>query len=97
MPGDSVKQTLATHRLSSLYVHGSYQHQKDDTLTACPPSQYFPVLFFNYFILCVWVFCLRVCLCTMCVPGAHESQKRALYPLVPELQTVVSYCVGAGT
>ena len=39
------------------------------------------------FILCVWVFCLHVCLCTMCMPGAYEGQKRASDALELELQT----------
>lgn len=33
-----------------------------------------------YLILHVWVFCLHVCLCTTCIPGAHRSHKRALDP-----------------
>lgn len=31
-------------------------------------------LFLKYF-LSVWVFCLSVCLCNTCVPGAHGGQK----------------------
>lgn len=27
--------------------------------------------------LCVWMFCLYVCMCTLCEPGAHRSQKWA--------------------
>lgn len=45
-------------------------------------------------ILCVWVFCLHVCLCTTCVPGA--CRKKSLCPLRLELQKVVSHCVGPG-
>jgi hypothetical protein len=33
---------------------------------------------FIIFILCVWVFVLDVCLCTVCVPGAHGGQKTAV-------------------
>jgi hypothetical protein len=29
------------------------------------------------FTLCAWVFCMHVCRCTTCVPGAHRGQKRA--------------------
>lgn len=44
----------------------------------------------------MYVFCLPVCLCTTHVPGAQESQKRILDPLVLELWMVVSPHVGAG-
>ena len=37
------------------------------------------------------VFSLDVCMCTMCMPGACRSQKRALDPLGLELQTVINY------
>lgn len=47
-------------------------------------------------ILCVRVFCPHECLCTTDVPGAHEVQKRASYPLELELQIGVSHYVGAG-
>lgn len=40
-------------------------------------------------VLCVWVFCLHVCLCTMCVPGAYRGQKKVLDSLELELQTDV--------
>lgn len=42
------------------------------------------------------MFCLHVCLCIMCMPGAHKSQKKALDPLPLELQKIVSCHVGAG-
>lgn len=35
--------------------------------------------------LCVWVFCLRVCLCIMIMYGANGGQKSALDPLEVEL------------
>lgn len=36
----------------------------------------------NYFILCVWMFCLHACMCIMCgVPRARGVQKRVLDPL----------------
>lgn len=47
-------------------------------------------------ILCVWVFCLYACLCTMCMLGAHRGQKRILDPLELELQTVLSSHVDTG-
>lgn len=34
----------------------------------------------------VWVFCLHVCLFTICIPGAQEGQKTELDHLEPELQ-----------
>lgn len=44
------------------------------------------VLFYLIFALCVWVFfSLHVYLCIICVPNAHVSQKRLLYPLELEL------------
>lgn len=43
---------------------------------------------------CVWVFCLRVCLCTTCVPVSCRSQKRVLDPLELECQMVVSHHCG---
>lgn len=48
-------------------------------------------------ILCGWVFCLYVCMCTMCVPGAHRGQQRTSDPPGLELQIVVSRHVGAGS
>lgn len=33
---------------------------------------------FKKVILCVWVFCLRVHLCTTCMPDVPEGQERAL-------------------
>ena len=50
--------------------------------------------FQKLFILCVWVFCLRVYLYTTCVSGAPRGKKRVLDPLGLELQTVVSHHVG---
>jgi hypothetical protein len=42
------------------------------------------------FIMCMCVFCLHVCLCTMYMPGAHTGYKRMLGPLEWELHIVVS-------
>lgn len=39
---------------------------------------------------------VSVCLCTICVPGTHEGQRRALDPLELELQTAVSFHAAAG-
>lgn len=36
------------------------------------------------------VFCLNVCLCILCVYGAHRGQKRVLGPLELEIQELVS-------
>lgn len=46
--------------------------------------------FFFKIYLCVWVFCLHICLRSTCVPGACGSQKRVLGSLQLELQTVVA-------
>lgn len=42
------------------------------------------------------VFCLHVCICTTCVPGASSGQKRVSDPVELELQMLVSYHVGSG-
>ena len=47
-----------------------------------------------YFI--VRVFFLYVCLCSTCIPRTHRGQEKALDALDLELQTDVSYSVGAG-
>lgn len=41
------------------------------------------------------MFCLYVCLHTVCVAGTHESQKRVSGPLELEFQ-IVSHHAGAG-
>lgn len=46
--------------------------------------------FLNYF-LCLWMFCLHVC-----VPGAYKGRKWALDPLELELEMVVGSYVGPG-
>jgi hypothetical protein len=48
---------------------------------------------FNLFILCTWVFCLHVCLCTLHVSGVHRIWKRGSGPLRQELCMVVG-CYG---
>lgn len=53
------------------------------------------VFFFNLLILCLWEFCLPVCLYT-CVFSVHKEQKKMLDFLGQELQTVVSCHGGAG-
>lgn len=45
---------------------------------------------FIYFILCVFVFCLHVCICTIYMPGSHGVQKRVSDPLELELWMVMS-------
>lgn len=47
---------------------------------------------FVLFVLCVWVFCLHVCLCPTCMAGVCEGQKRALDPLKLELQMCEPLC-----
>lgn len=47
--------------------------------------------FSSLFLLWVWVFCLHVCLCTICMPDAHENQKTASDSLELVLQKVVSH------
>jgi hypothetical protein len=38
-----------------------------------------------HFILCVWVFCLHVCLCTTCVPAVPTGQKESVKSCVTGL------------
>ena len=45
-------------------------------------------------ILCMHVFGLHVCMCTMCMPGAHGGQKRALDLLELQLWMLESHHVG---
>lgn len=45
-------------------------------------------------ILCEWVFCLHVYVCTMYIPGVCRGQKGALDPLW--LDTVINHHVHAG-
>lgn len=55
-----------------------------------PAWSYFGLkLYRSLFILCVWVFCWRVCLCTTCVPTSMAA--RTGYPI-----PFVSCVVGAG-
>lgn len=51
---------------------------------------------FHSYIICVWAFCPRVCLCTACMPGANGGQKEVLDPLELDIQMVVNQHVGAG-
>lgn len=59
-----------------------------------PPLLIFRLILFTA--LCIWVFLLYVCMCTMCVPAAHRAQKRELNPLGLQLQKAVNNHVGAG-
>lgn len=49
------------------------------------------------FMLCVWMFYLHACLCTICVPGAMGARKGCQVPLELEVQVVVSNYVGVGS
>lgn len=44
----------------------------------------------------LWVFCLHVYMCTTCLPGVKEGQKRASHPREMEWRVVVRWTVGAG-
>jgi hypothetical protein len=55
----------------------------------------FPYDSLDLFTLCLWVFCLHVVICTMCIPCASKGQKKVLGTLELELQMVVDYHVGA--
>lgn len=44
--------------------------------------------------LCIWMFCLSVCVCVPCVTGLCSSQRRALDPLELEFLMAVGYHMG---
>lgn len=44
----------------------------------------------------LWVFCLRVCLYTTCVPGAFREPKKKLYHLVLKLEVFGACHIDAG-
>ena len=58
-------------------------------------NSYFIFNCINLF-LCVWVFCLYVCLCTTFMLSVHEGQMKVLDPLRPELKTVVGHLIDSG-
>lgn len=48
-------------------------------------------------ILCLHMFaCMYMCMCTICMPGAHRSHKQALDPMELELGMVWSHHVSPG-
>jgi hypothetical protein len=47
------------------------------------------------FVLCVWMFWVHLCLCTIYIPCATRSQKREISSLELELQMVKNHHVGA--
>lgn len=50
------------------------------------------------FILCVWVFCLSICLCTICVHCLQKPEEEVISSAFAfGLQIAVSHCMGAGT
>ena len=56
-----------------------------------------PLLFLDFYkMICVLMFCLHVCLCTMYMPGALGGQNRVADPLELKLHMVMHYHVGAG-
>lgn len=44
----------------------------------CSQSYFLFILALKCFYFCVWIFCLLICMCTTCMPGARRHQKRAL-------------------
>lgn len=67
-----------------------------EQVSVCMPSIYppTPLKLFKY--LSVWVFCLIVCLCTMCMPNTHEGWKRTSDFLKLELRRVLRQYVASG-
>lgn len=48
----------------------------------------------KYLIFCVWLFCMHICLCLICMPDTCRGQKRD--PLELNLHMVVSHHICAG-
>ena len=83
--------TMTTYCIFNGFIHADYTY-----VLCINVDVYFLSFLLFYFILCVWVFCLHICLYTL---RAYRGQKKPLYPLYPlrlELQTVVSHHVGTG-
>lgn len=57
---------------------------------------FFGILELFTFTLCVWVFGVRVCLCTTCMHAVLVKGKGGLDPLELELQAGVRHHVGSG-
>lgn len=85
--------------LLTLYFHDSFILKQ--IFVVCFMAKWYLFIFYlKYlkilFILCVNVFCLHACLCTVCMIGAQECQKRVWDPQELELQMLVSLHVGVG-
>ena len=96
---------MHVHRVSMWYLFG-VEGRESHIILSQPPKCWdyksTPVRLILSFLnktvilLYVQVFCLHVCLCTMCMPGARGVQKRVLGTLELKLQAVVSCHVDAG-
>lgn len=86
-----LSSTTGIPRISS--GHQAWWQASSLTRPSCEPPV-FLYLLSKRFVLCVWVFWLRVCLCTVYMSGAHRGQERVLDALRLELQ-VMSHHVGA--
>lgn len=85
--------------LSTLYFHGLFI-LKQIFVVCFMAKWYFIIFHLKYlkilFILCVNLFCLHACLCTVCMTGAQECQKRVWDPQELELQMLANLHVGVG-
>lgn len=80
-----------------LMTEGKTFKDKLDCLNSSQEQAYASGIFnLIFFILCVCVFCLYVCLCSMLLFGSPRGQKRAQDRLELELWVVVSLHLGAG-
>lgn len=50
----------------------------------------------SFLIVCVWMFCLNVCLYTLSIPVGHRAQNRVSDALELKLQVILSHFVNAG-
>lgn len=56
----------------------------------------FLILSYCVLYLSIWIFCVDVCLCTVCMPVAQAAQKRASDFLGWRYRQVMSHRIGAG-
>ena len=50
----------------------------------------------NFYLMCLSVFCVDVCLWIACLPGPHTGEEKVFNSLDSEVITVLSFDVGAG-
>lgn len=74
-------------------VSSSFVHTTPEVVLGLLLKSQFTFSCCSYFI---YAYGYCTCGCITCVPGALRGQERTLNALKLELQTILSYCVGAG-